>query len=198
MQDRYRIAGRQNGVSLVEVLITTLVFSVGILGISGLGAFAKRATYDTVQRSTAVELAYALFEEMRANKRAIATFTGAAVLGRGSRGAEPAPDCSAPGANCNAQEFAAHGLWAWEQMLDSGMEVSADGTSGGGLVTPTACIVGPPGSGAGVYTVTIVWRGVQELTDPAINACGAATGLYGVANEFRRMAVVRTFIDPTI
>ena len=198
MQDRSLSVSSQQGVSLIEVLITTLVFSIGVLGISGLGAFSKRATFDAVQRSTAVELAYALFEEMRANRGAIATFAGAGAVGRGSRGAEPDPDCAAPLANCTAGQFAAHGLWTWERMLDSGMEAGAGGASGGGLVSPTACIVGPPGAGAGIYTVTIVWRGVQELTDPGINACGAATGLYGDANEFRRMAVVQSFIDPAI
>jgi len=193
-----RIVSSERGVSLIEVLITTLVFSIGVLGISGLGAFAKRATFDTVQRSTAVELAYALFEEMRASRTGIATFTGVGTVGRGSLGGEPAPDCGAPAANCTSAQFAGHGLWAWEQMLDSGMELSADGNGSGGLVSPTACIVGPPGGGAGIYTVTMVWRGVQELTDPGLNACGTNLGLYGDANEFRRMAVVQSFIDPTI
>jgi hypothetical protein len=82
-------------------------------------------------------------------------------------------------------------------MLDTGME-SIGGAGTGGLVEPSACITGPAGGGAGVYAVTIVWRGVTELVDPALNACGAGTGLYGAANAFRRMVVIQTFIDPTI
>jgi len=188
--------GKERGFSLIEVLVTVLVFSIGMLGIAGLSTVGRRATFDTVQRSTAAELAYALLEEMRSNNEALGVYVAAAVLGRGSRGSsEPAPDCDAAGAACTADELATHSLWAWEQMLDTGFETAA-GVGTGGLVTPTACIVGPAGGVAGNYTVTMVWRGVSELADPAINACGAATGLYGTSGEFRRMAVVQTYIDP--
>lgn len=188
---------RQQGFSLIEVLVTTLVFSIGVLGVTGLGAFAKRATFESVQRSLAAELAYTLMEEMRSNKAAIGTYLAAGTLGGGTVGTEPTPACDGAGANCSAIEFAAHGLWAWEQMLDTGMETT-NGNGTGGLVTPTACIAGPGGGAAGVYAVTIVWRGVTEMTDPGINACGAGGGLYGDNNEFRRMVVVRSYIDPTI
>ena len=187
--------GTERGFSLIEVLVTVLVFSIGMLGIAGLSTVGRRATFDTVQRSTAAELAYALLEEMRSNNDALGVYVAAGVVGRGSRGSEPAPDCDAVGAACTADELATHGLWAWEQMLDTGFE-TAGGVGTGGLVTPTACIVGPAGGVAGNYTVTIVWRGVTALTDPALNACGAATGLYGANGEFRRMAVVQTYIDP--
>ena len=191
------IRRRQAGVSLVEVLVTTVVFSIGVLGISGLGVFAKRATFEGVQRSVAAELAYTLLEEMRSNKAGIATYLAAGVVGRGSLGAEPAPDCDAPAAVCTAAQLAQHSLWVWEQVLDTGME-SSGGNATGGLLAPTACIVGPAGAAAGIYTVTIAWRGTTETSDPGINPCGAGTGLYGAGNEFRRMAVVQSFIDPTI
>ncbi|MDH3421068.1 MAG: type IV pilus modification protein PilV [Gammaproteobacteria bacterium] len=188
---------KQQGVSLIEVLITTVVFSIGVLGISGLGAFAKRATFESVQRSAAAELAYTLLEEMRSNKAALETYLAAGTLGRGSLGAEPAPDCDAPGVNCTAVEFATHSLWMWEQVLDTGME-TAGGNGTGGLVSPTACITGPAGAVAGTYVVTIVWRDVTEISNPGFNNCGTGTGLYGPNNAFRRLAVVQSFIDPTI
>lgn len=191
-------ARTQRGVSLIEVLVTVLVLSIGILGISGLGAFGKRATFEAVQRSTASELAYALLEEMRGTKAAIATvYLVVGPLGRGSIDPEPMPACDVLGAGCTADEFAMHSLWAWERMLDSGLE-TAGGNDTGGLIDATACIDGPAGGVEGVYSVTVVWRGTTELTDPAVNACGAASGLYGANGEYRRMAVVQTYIDPDI
>ena len=189
---------RQRGFSLVEVLVTTLVLSIGVLGVGGLGAFGKRATFESVQRSTAAELAYTLLEEMRSNKAGLVdVYLPAGTLGRGSLGAEPAPACDDAAVVCTPAQFAAHSLWEWERMLDTGFESSA-GAATGGLVDPSACITGPGGGGAGVYVVTIVWRGVTELSDPGINDCGAGTGLYGPGNAFRRMAVVQSFIDPSI
>jgi type IV pilus assembly protein PilV len=186
-----------SGFSLIEVLVTTLIFSIGVLGVSGLNIFSKRSAFDAVQRSYASELAYTILEEMRTNKGGLGSYLATGTFGRGSLGAEPAPDCDAVGADCTAAEFANHGMWSWERLLDSGLE-SAGGEDTGGLVSPTACITGPAGAAAGVYTVTIVWRGVTETTDPDLNACGAATGLYGDSNSRRRMVVVQSFIDPTV
>lgn len=187
----------QNGISLVEVLVTTVVFSIGLLGVTGLNAISQRASFEAVQRSVASELSYALLEDMRGNSVALVDYLAAGDLGRGSRGAEPAPTCDDPIAPCTAQELAIHGLWEWEQSLDGALETAA-GVATGGLLAPTACITGPVAGGAGIYNVTIVWRGGSELTDAAFNNCGAGTGLYGSANTFRRMVVIQSYIDPAI
>ncbi len=188
---------RQNGFSLVEVLVTTVVFSLGILGVTGLSAFSQRSTYESAQRSTASQLAYSLMQDMRFNDAALAVYLAAGTLGGGSRGAEPVPNCNDPLIPCTPAQFAAHSLWEIERMLDTGLETSL-GVGTGGLVAPNACITGPAAGAAGSYTVTIVWRGVTELTDPGLNNCGTGTGLYGPADNFRRMVVVQSFIDPTI
>lgn len=187
----------QSGLSLIEVLVTTVVFSIGLLGVTGLNAVSQRASLEAVQRSVASELAYALLEDMRGNSVALPNYVAAGDLGRGSRGAEPAPTCDDPVAPCTAQELAIHGLWEWEQSLDGALETAA-GVATGGLLEPTACIVGPVAGGPGVYSVSIVWRGTSELTDAALNNCGAGTGLYGAGNTFRRMVVIQSYIDPAI
>lgn len=188
---------RERGVSLVEVLVTTLVFSIGLLGVTGLQAVSQRASFESVQRSTASQLGYALLEDMRANAAAIADYLAAGDLGRGSRGAEPAPSCEDPALPCTTPELAQHALWEWEQALDGALETSG-GASTGGLVDPTACIAGPVGGGPGIYTVTIAWRGSTELVDLGLNNCGAGTGLYGAGDNLRRLVVIQSFIDPAL
>jgi len=186
----------QRGVSLLEVLISVVVFGVGALGIAGLGAFSKRASFESVQRGTAAQLAYGVLEEMRGNKAALTTYLASGTLGHGSIASEPTA-CDVAGANCTPAEFAAHSLWVFEQMLDGGME-TVGGTGTGGLVDPSACITGPAGAVAGDYVVTVVWRGTSDLTDANLNACGAASGLYGAGNSLRRMVVVQSYINPGI
>lgn len=186
----------QHGFSLLELLIALVIFSVGMLGIAGLQSMSKQANFEAIQRSTASQIAYGLLEDMRTNGDAIDTYRAVAALGNGSRGNEPAPNCSGASV-CNAAQKAAHDLWFWEQLLDGSLEIRS-GLGAGGLVLPTLCIDGPVFGGPGVYTVTIAWRGTAPITNAVNNACGAVSGNYGDNNEFRRIIQIPTFIDPNI
>lgn len=189
-------ARRQLAFSLIEMLVALIVFSIGLLSIAGLQTVSKQANYEAVQRTTASQVASGLLEDMRLNGDAIDVYLGAGTLGGGSRGNEPAPNCSG-GAPCTAAQKATHDLWRWEQMLDGNLE-TANGVGAGGLVQPSLCITGPIGGGAGIYRVTIAWRGGASMTNSVNDACGALSGNYGAGNEFRRIMQIPTFIDPTI
>ena len=185
----------QHGFSLIEVLVTTVVFSIGVLGITSLNGISKQSSYQSVQRSSASQLSFALLEEMRSNGGALAVYLAAGDLGRGSQGAGPPALCDDPALPCTAAELATHNLWSWEQLLDGNLELSG-GVGVGGLVTPTGCITGPAGGVTGVYTVTIAWLGGVQIASAGPNNCG--TGLYGPGNVFRRTVVLQSYIDPSI
>ncbi len=185
----------QHGFSLIEVLVTTVVFSVGVLGITSLNGLSKQSSYQSVQRSSAAQLSFALLEDMRSNSGALAVYLAAGDLGRGSQGAVPAALCDDPALPCTAAELATHNLWDWEQLLDGNLALSG-GVGVGGLVTPTGCITGPAGGVTGVYTVTIAWLGGVQIASAGPNNCG--TGLYGPGNIFRRTVVLQSYIDPSI
>ena len=137
-----------------------------------------------------------MIEDLRVNSSAAETYITSGTLGGGARGAEPAPNCTTA-AECNAVQKALHDLWFWEQMLDGNLETSG-GAAAGGLVLPTLCLTGPAGGGAGIYTVTIAWRGTASINNAVNNPCGTASGNYGDNNEFRRILQIPTFIDPNI
>jgi len=184
------------GFSLLELLVTLIVFSVGLLTVAGLQTVSKQANFEAIQRTSASQVAYGLLEDMRVNGDAIGIYLAAGTLGNGSRGAEPAPNC-ASGAECNPAQKATHDLWFWEQILDGNLESNA-GVGTGGLVLPTVCITGPAGGVAGIHIVTITWRGAASINNAVNNPCGSLTGNYGANNEFRRIMQVPTFIDPTM
>jgi len=186
----------QRGFSLIELLVALVIFSVGLLSIAGLQTVSKQANFEALQRTSASQVAYGLLEDMRVNGDAIAVYLAAGEMGNGSRGAEPAPNCSGTSI-CNAAQKAAHDLWFWEQVVDGNLEMNGT-AGGGGLVLPTLCVNGPVGGIAGVYTVTIVWRGSASLGNGNANACGTAGGNYGANAEFRRIMQVPTYIDPTL
>jgi type IV pilus assembly protein PilV len=185
----------QRGFSLLELLVALLIFSIGLLSIAGLQTVSKQANFESIQRTTASQIAYGLLEDMRTNGDAIDIYLAAGEIGQGSRGVVPVPDCSV-GNECDPAEKAAYDLWFWEQILDGNFETN-DGAGTGGLVLPTLCVAGPVGGTAGIYQVTIAWRGTATLNNNVNNPCGAASGSYGNANEFRRIIQIPTFLDPT-
>lgn len=188
--------GRQQGFGLIEVLITILVLAVGMLAVASLELFSKRSNFDAAQRTGAANLAQDLLERMRSNPEGLIDYIPAAELGGGTLGSAPPSDCGNAASDCNATDVANFDLWQWEQVLDGAME-QTDGVATGGLVQPTACITGPLAGGTGIYAVAIAWRGMNETADPDTNDCGAGSGNYGDNDTYRRVLVIRTFINAT-
>lgn len=184
----------QRGFSLLELLVALIVFSVGMLAIAGLQTVSKQANYEGLQRTTAAQIANGLLEDIRTNGDAVGVYLAAGEIGGGSLGNEPAPNCSV-GSECNTAQKATHDLWVWEQMLDGNLE-SSGGAGTGGLVLPAMCVTGPAGGVAGIYQVTIVWRGAASITTAENDFCGSLSGNYGDNNEFRRIIQIPTYIDP--
>jgi type IV pilus assembly protein PilV len=60
----------QQGVSLVEILVTVLILSVGVLGLAGMQLRALRGSHSSVQRTQAVVLGQSLLELMRVDRQA--------------------------------------------------------------------------------------------------------------------------------
>lgn len=194
--NRPRGLQRQQGVGLIEVLISMLVIGVGFMNIAALQTVAKKSNYEALQRTSATILARDIVEKMRANPISLSRYLTAGVGDESLT--QPAATCIAA-SKCNPLQIAAYDLWLWEQALDGASESrDIDGvtTETGGLVSPTGCITGPAAGGSGVYTISIVWRGLSELTNVSANVCGVASGLYGADEEFRRLLIITTYISP--
>ena len=186
---------RCRGVGLLEVLVTVVILSVGILGIAGLQFQSKRLQHEAIQRTYAAMLSHDIMERMRANAADLPT--AAVVVGGGTISSEPSPNCTGT-AVCTGFQLYQHDLWEWEQMMDGAAEV-AGGQSLGGLVAPTGCITGPVGGGTGTYTVAIAWRGETRVSDPSASTCGQGSGKYdddeGNVDIYRRVLEIETYID---
>lgn len=196
----------QRGFGLIEILITLLVFSIGILAVAGLQAISKKNNFDALQRTEAANLAGFIVSSMRSNPAALADYLVSQGSPRGSRDQVSAPEKDCYQADCSPGELAAFDLWQWEKALDgAGETVTADGetTPTGGLSRASACITGPAGGGSGFYTIVIAWRGVTQLDTGGVNACGTGRGLYGAPSDttggaadesYQRALVLETFI----
>lgn len=61
-------AASSRGFTLVEVLVTVVIFSVGLLGLAGLQATGIKLNHSSLLRSQATLLAYDIVDSMRANQ----------------------------------------------------------------------------------------------------------------------------------
>jgi type IV pilus assembly protein PilV len=189
------IRQRQNGFSLIELLISIVIFSIGLLGIAGLQMVSKKSNYEGIQRTIASQVAYGMLEDMRANGSGISIYAAAPDLGGNKLAGLPVSNCRNANTPCSPAQKAGHDLWYWERILDGAQEVGTEGQSGG-IAFPTLCIDGPAGGLAGIYTVSIAWLGSMSLSDPEGSACGSGNGKYGDGDANRRVLQVTTFIDP--
>lgn len=192
--ERLRMAPRQRGVTMVEVLIAVFVLAVGLLGTATLQVTSKRGNLEARDRVLTTVIAQGFIERMRMNPRALGAYTDSG-LGRTLDGAGMAAvDCSV---DCTEAQVAALDLYDLEQALAGAAEQLGD-TAVGGLSLPRVCIDGPDG-GSGTYTVAIAWRGLTRLSDPGLHACGQGSGDYDTADGtqadvYRRVLLLVTYI----
>jgi type IV pilus assembly protein PilV len=104
---------RQRGVSLIEVLVAVLVFSIGLIGLAGLIVMSTRSTHVGYLRSQATFLANNMAERMSANPAAVWT-KGYDNAGYPVAAGTVGCDSASP---CNAAEIAVHDQQIWSQQL---------------------------------------------------------------------------------
>ena len=69
-----RTASRSGGMTLIEVLVTLVIISVGLLGVAALQLTTVRNNYDSFVRSQAAMLASDMLDRMRANRNRAAQY----------------------------------------------------------------------------------------------------------------------------
>ena len=126
---------QQHGFTLLEVLVTLVIFAFGMLGVAGLQVVSL-ANMDSAQnRSVAALKASEMAERMRAN--AGTAYSGVTAADNKCRTAHYSNRNATPD-NCTPAKLAADDLWDWSQ------ELAARLPSGKG----TVCIDSTPNDGA--------------------------------------------------
>ena len=114
-----RHATRVDGFTIVEVLISLLILSVGLMGLAALQVVGLQNTQGGAQRAQAAFLAYDITDRMRTNPAAVTAGSynlAAPVPGQGQV-AIVLVDCFGAAANCSAAQMAAHDLGQWQTQL---------------------------------------------------------------------------------
>jgi type IV pilus assembly protein PilV len=140
------------GFTLLEVLITLVVFSIGLLGLANLQGQSINSSYNAHLRTQATSLASSMIDRMRANRQQ-ATSTTAYITDFGD--APPSSSNNCTSSNCTPAEIANLDLLEWKCNLG---DYQADSDCAG-LVSQVTL---PGGDGqiarvAGQTQVTVRW-----------------------------------------
>ncbi len=84
---------KQQGFSLIEVLVTMLVLSIGLFGMLSVIITSLKMNSSSVYRSIASQQAHAIAEVMRANPTAIGTINAATAVTFSAASAVPVAGC---------------------------------------------------------------------------------------------------------
>lgn len=139
---------RQNGMTLIEILVTVLVLAVGLLGMASLTVGGLKNNQSAFLRTQATVLAYDMADRMRTNT---AEAIGGTYNGKTTTSAYADPACGAGG--CTGVQRVTADLLAWKEQIE--------GANGNMAMLPGG--VGAIAGGGGAttagtaFTITITW-----------------------------------------
>lgn len=159
----------QRGVTLIEVLVTVIILSIGLLGIAGLQSRLQVSEMEAYQRAQALILLNDLANRLATNRNNAASYvTGsAAPLGVGM---------TCPTATTTRQERDARD---WCLALQGAGEAQG-GANVGAMVGGRGCV---EALASGQYLVTVAWQGLTPLAAPPAGAACGANSYNGAAGS---------------
>lgn len=151
------IPSKQHGFTLVEILVTLVIFAIGMLGVAAMQITALTGLDGAQYRSVAALKASDIAERVRANPKG--AYPGVTAAHGSCRGTHYS-DVHNVVAVCSAAAMAADDLWDWKAELAARLPsgegvVCKDSTPDDGTPAAPAC----DGNGAeGLVTIKIWWR----------------------------------------
>jgi type IV pilus assembly protein PilV len=146
------------GVSLIEVLMAVLVFSVGLLGLSGLLITSFRSNQVGYQRTQAEFLAMSMADRMRANP--LAVWSGGYNASYPLTGTQACTDASA----CTPAKVALRDQQMWSGQLTTFLPnaTASIACTNGATPNTTQLLVRPPYAGNCIMQINWTERGAGD------------------------------------
>lgn len=179
----------QRGVGLIEILVSVLITSFGLLALAGLQSRMGQAQFESYQRAQAITLLNDMAQRVQANTNNGASYVAASPIGTGD--AEPA--------NCaTLTTLAARDRCEWSNALKGAAETSA-GANVGAMIGARGCIEQTQAADVtagicrpAIYRITVTWQGLLSTVAPGVTC---AQNLYG-ADDGLRKAISTQVVAP--
>lgn len=177
---------RQAGGLLIEVLVSLVVFSFGLLGYTAMQARGAVAEFEALQRSQALVLVEDMVSRLNANRANADDYVTAGLIGSGDV------------ADCAALAGAALDLCEWGNLIRGSTETRA-AVRIGSMTGARGCIT-RAADASNRYTVSIAWQGMAATAAPP-SPCGQGDAAFPTEALRRTVAVtvcVAQLRDPAV
>lgn len=133
---------KNRGFSLIEIMISSFILALGLLGLAGMQSTAVKSTIEIQQRTLANSLVADMSERMFLNRLWLRGSANNYAVNSLMQADLSAPSCvSSDGtfANCSGEDIKNNDLYEWKEKF-LGANVSSDSGGNKGLVNADACI----------------------------------------------------------
>ncbi len=181
------VPAHSRGTSMLEILITILILTVGMLGLAALQGKAFTSELESYQRGQALILLQDIYSSMEGNMSKAADYvTSSDGLGTGVNDVI----CCGCAYKVPHPTRAEIDLCEWSKALKGTAEAQG-GANQGAMINGRGCVATT--ATANVYLISVVWQGLNATAAPATE-CGKT--LYD--SEATRRAVTMTFRVPDL
>jgi type IV pilus assembly protein PilV len=145
------------GFTLIEVLVSIVILSIGLLGIAKLMMFSSRSNDSAYLRSQATELAYEILDNMRANRtEAISNLSYNTPATAVPTTATPPATLCLGAVTCNSTQQAAFDVYEWKLRLNNAS--NPGGPTIGALPTGTGSVLTTNVGSQTTVVIVVSWN----------------------------------------
>jgi len=159
---------RSDGFTLVEVLVSLVILSIGLLGIAKLMLFSSHSNDSAYLRSQATALAYEILDDMRANRQEALNGTSY-ITAATAPAVAPGALCVGVGSCTTPPQLGLYDVYQWKLHLNANSGAVPPGALPNGQGSVTTALVG------GQTTVTIVVTWDDSVAQNTLNLGGVTT-----------------------
>ncbi|KTD45151.1 type IV pilus modification protein PilV [Legionella quateirensis] len=165
-----RTNSRQKGMTLLEVLVSVVLFAIGLLGIASMLMLSNKANNSSYAKLQAVQSVYDIFDRIRANSQAAidGNYNISNIGSNGLPTSVSTPSVMCNSATCTPTQMATYDTWYWLTKDVSKLP------SGSGSITSALSGV----AGNTVITVTVQWDDSQAQNQLGASSAASANPNY--------------------
>ena len=168
MRRREYLHERHGGFTILEVLVSLVILSIGLLGTAKLMLYSSHANDSAYLRSQATDLAYEILDNMRANRQQ--AIAGAYTTALAATPVNPGFSCLETNA-CTQSNLALYDVYTWQKRLNA----NSGSLPAGALPAGAGSVAITLNGSQTTAVITVQWDDSAAQTAFASAAVGVAT-----------------------